>query len=39
MASLESLKVDMSLIRPSTMIIRALDSTHREVQDKIELMI
>ena len=39
MAILEFLKVDMSLIRPNAMIIRAFDDTHREVQDEIELMI
>jgi len=39
MATFECLKVDMSLIWPSTMIIRAFDSTCREVQRKIELMI
>ena len=39
MATLECLKVDMSLIRPSTMIIRAFDGTHREVQGEIKLMI
>ena len=38
MATLERLKVDMSLIRPSTMIIRAFDGTHQEVQGEIELM-
>ena len=38
MATLECLKVDMSLIRPSTMIIKAFDGTHRKVQGKIELM-
>ena len=31
MAILECLKVDMSLIMPSTMIIRAFDGTRREV--------
>ena len=31
MATLERLKVDMSLIKPSTMIIRAFDGKHREV--------
>jgi len=39
MATLECLKVDMYLIKPSTMIIRAFDGTHQEVQGKIELMI
>ena len=39
MANLECLKVDMSLIRPSTMIIRAFDGTCHEVQGEIELMI
>ena len=39
MATLEHLKVDMSLIWPSNMIIRAFNCTHREVQGKIELMI
>jgi len=35
MATLERLKVDMSLIKPSTMIIRAFDGTLCEVQGKI----
>ena len=39
MATFEHLKVDMSLIWPNTMIIRAFDSTCRKVQGKIELMI
>ena len=39
MATLECLKVHMSLIRPSTMIIKAFDGTHCEMQGKIELMI
>ena len=39
MATPECLKVDMSLIRPNTMIIRAFDGTRCEVQGKIELMI
>ncbi|KAL0010927.1 hypothetical protein SO802_006035 [Lithocarpus litseifolius] len=39
MATLECLKVDMSLIKPSTMIIRTFDGTHRELQGEIELMI
>ena len=39
MATLERLKVDMSLIKFSIMIIRAFDGTHFEVQGKIELMI
>ena len=38
MATLEPLKVDMSLIKPSTMIIKAFDGTHRKVQGKIEIM-
>lgn len=39
MATLEPMKVDMSLIKLSTMIIRAFDGTHHEVQGEIELMI
>ena len=39
MATLERLKVDMSLIKPSTMIIRAFDDTHCEVQGRTKLMI
>ena len=39
MTTLERLKVDMSLIKPSTMIIRTFDSTRREVQGEIKLMI
>lgn len=39
MATLEHLKVDLSLIQPSTIIIRAFDGTHQEVQGEIELMI
>ena len=39
MATLEHLKVDMSLIKPSTMIIRAFNDKHREVQGEIKLMI
>ena len=39
MATLQCLKVDMSFIKPSTMIIIAFDSTRREVQGEIELMI
>ena len=39
MATLECLKVDILLILPSSMIIRAFDGTHREVQGKIKLMI
>ena len=39
MATLEHLKVDMSLIKPSTMIIKSFDVTHHEVQGEIELMI
>ena len=39
MATLERLKVDMSLINPSTMIIKSFDDMCREVQGKIELMI
>ena len=38
MATLGHLKVDMSLIKPGTMIIRAFDGTHQEVQGEIELM-
>ena len=38
-ATLKRLKVDMSLIKPSTMIIRAFDRTHCEVQGEIKLMI
>ena len=38
MATLKPLKVDMSLIKPSTMIIKAFDGTHRKVQGKIEIM-
>ena len=39
MNTLERLKVDMSLIKPSTMIIKAFDDMCQEVQGKIELMI
>ena len=39
MATLKCLKVDMSLINPSTMIIRAINNMHCEVQGKIKLMI
>ena len=39
MATFECLKVDMSLIKPSTMIIRAFDGTRQEMQGEIELMI
>ena len=39
METLELMKVDMSLIKSSTMIIRAFDGTHHKVQGKIELMI
>ena len=39
MAILECLKVAMSLIRPSTVIIKAFDGMCHEVQDEIELMI
>ena len=39
MATLKCLKVDMSLIKPSTMIIKAFDDMYQEVQGKIELMI
>ena len=39
MATLELMKVDMSLIKSSTMIIRAFDGTRHKVQGKIELMI
>ena len=38
-ATLVRLKVDMSLIKPSIMIIRAFDGTCCEVQGEIELMI
>ena len=38
-ATLKRLKVDMSLIKPSTMIIRAFDRTRCEVQGEIKLMI
>ena len=38
-ATLEHLKVDMSLIWPSTMIIKAFDGTRQEVQHEIELMV
>ena len=36
MATLEHLKVDVSFIQSSAMIIRAFDGTHWEVQGKIE---
>ena len=36
MVTLLCLKVNMSIIKPSTMIIRAFDGTRREVQGKIE---
>jgi len=39
MASLECLKVDLSLIKPSIMITKAFDSTRRKAQGEIELMI
>ena len=39
MATLEYLKVDLSLIQPCTMIIEAFDGTHREVHGEIKLMI
>jgi len=39
MAILERLKVDTSLIKPSTIIIRAFDGKRREVQGEIKLMI
>ena len=39
MATLECLKVDILLIWPSTMIIRAFDRTCQEVQGEIVLMI
>ena len=39
MATLKHLKMDMSLIWPSTTIIKAFDGTCREVQGKIELII
>ena len=39
MTTLERLKVDLSLIQPSTMIIRAFDGTSREVKGEIKLMI
>ena len=39
MASLKHLKVDMSLIRLSSMIIRAFGSTRHEVQEEIKLKI
>ena len=39
MSILERLNVDTSLIRPTTMIIRAFDGTLREVQGEIELAI
>ena len=39
MAILKCLKVDISLIRLSTMIIRAFDGMRHEVQGEIELMI
>ena len=37
MFTIEHLNVDTSLIRPTTMIIRAFDGTLPEVQGKIEL--
>ena len=39
MSILERLNVDTSLIRPTTMIIRAFDGTFREVQGEIKLAI
>ncbi|KAL0010983.1 hypothetical protein SO802_006091 [Lithocarpus litseifolius] len=39
MSTLECLNVDASLIHPTTMIIRAVDGTFREVQGEIELSI
>ncbi|KAL0004876.1 hypothetical protein SO802_012437 [Lithocarpus litseifolius] len=39
MAALELLKVDMSIIKPSIMIIRAFNGTRYELQGEIELMI
>ena len=39
MSILERLNVDASLIRPTTMIIRAFDGTIWEVEGKIELSI
>ena len=39
MATLERLKVDIPLTKPSTMIIKAFDGTCHEVQGEIELMI
>ena len=39
MATLKHLMVDMSLILPSTMIIKAFNSTCHQVQGEIELMI
>ena len=39
MSTLECLNVDTSLIRPTTMIIRAFDGTLQEVQGKIELAV
>ena len=39
MATLEYLKIDMSLIKPSTVIIKAFYVTFHELQGEIELMI
>ena len=39
MSTIEHLNVDTSLIRPTTMIIRAFDGTLRKVQGEIELAI
>ena len=39
MATLEYLKIDMSLINPSTIIIKAFYVTLRELQGEIELVI
>ena len=39
MSTIECLNMDTSLIRPTTIIIRAFDGTLREVQGEIELAI
>ena len=39
MSTIEQLNVDTSLIRPTTIIIKAFDGTLREVQGEIELAI
>ena len=39
MSTLEHLNVDTSLIRPTTMVIRAFDGTIKELQGEIELAI